>query len=319
MSKIWQEIEIKTEDDGIVKAIAPVIISASRATDIPAFYSKWFFDRLNKEYILWTNPFNPKIKQYVSFKKTKVIVFWSKFIEPIVPYLKILDEKKINYYFQFTLNDYEKEGFESGLPSLQERIKSFIQLSKLIGREKVIWRFDPLILTKNLSITKLIDKIKNIGQQLLGYTDKLVISFVDINCYKKVQRKLIKDFPEIFNNGNILKSEFTFEQKIEFAEKLASILNQWKRLNPNFSITTCCEDIDLSQFGIDHNSCIDGNLMKNIFKDDKQLIEFLGDDDLKTKLKDKGQRKYCGCIVSKDIGSYNTCKFNCIYCYAKKC
>ena len=94
-----------------VEATAPVIISASRSTDIPAFYAKWFFNRLAKGYCVWYNPFNKK-PMYISFKNTKAIVFWTKNPKPILPYLKELDARGIHYYFQVTLNDYVNEGFE---------------------------------------------------------------------------------------------------------------------------------------------------------------------------------------------------------------
>ena len=133
-----------------VEATAPVIISASRSTDIPAFYAKWFFNRLAKGYCAWYNPFNQQ-KMYISFSKCKVIVFWTKNPKPIIPYLHILDEMGIHYYFQVTLNDYVNEGFEPNVPSVVQRVKTFKQLSDMVGKEKVIWRFDPLIVTPEIT------------------------------------------------------------------------------------------------------------------------------------------------------------------------
>lgn len=320
MSKIWQEIEIKTEDGSLVKAIAPIIISASRSTDIPAFYSKWFFERLEKGYVKWVNPFNRRNIQYVSFEKVRVIVFWSKNPLPITKYLKILDEKGINYYFQFTLNDYEDERFEQGIPSLKERIKTFQTLSNLIGKEKVIWRFDPLILTEKINIDNLLERISKIANHLILYTDKLVYSYVDIAIYKNVLKNILKNIikedESIFNSKNILKSEFNIEQKIEFAEKIQKLSKDWRKINPNFKILTCSEDIELEKYDISHNKCIDDDLIIKLFNSDEMLMEFLSGLKLSNKLKDKGQRKDCKCIVSKDIGKYNTCLYNCIYCYA---
>src|SRR5574344_905387 len=105
-----EKIKIVTEHGESVDALAPVIISASRSTDIPAFYAKWFLNRLAKGYCVWHNPFNKK-PSYVSFQNTKVIVFWTKDPAPIIPYLDELDKRGLGYYFQVTLNDYEKEGF----------------------------------------------------------------------------------------------------------------------------------------------------------------------------------------------------------------
>lgn len=105
---MFDKINIITDIGNNVEATAPIIISASRSTDIPAFYAKWFFNRLAKGYCVWYNPFNKK-PMYISFKKVKAIVFWTKNPKPILPYLKELDERGIHYYFQVTLNDYVKD------------------------------------------------------------------------------------------------------------------------------------------------------------------------------------------------------------------
>ena len=118
--------------------VEPVIVSASRATDIPKWYAEWFFNRLKTGYIIWKNPFNQNNRQKISFSKTKAIVFWSKDPKPMFEYLPKIDEMGIDYYFQYTMNDYERENLEPNIPSLQKRIESFKELSKKIGKEKVI-------------------------------------------------------------------------------------------------------------------------------------------------------------------------------------
>ena len=150
---------ITTDKGEKVEATAPVIISASRSTDIPAFYAKWFFNRLAKGYCTWYNPFNINQKMYISFERCKVIVFWTKNPAPIIPYLPELDKRGIHYYFQVTLNDYVKEGFEPNVPSVEERVETFKALSNLIGKEKVIWRFDPLIITPSIGPRELLTRI----------------------------------------------------------------------------------------------------------------------------------------------------------------
>ena len=117
MFKGWEKIQIKNDDGEEVTATAPVIISASRATDLPGFYGDWFIDRLRKGYLVKRNPRNPKITEYVSFSNTRLIVFWTKNPKPIFKYLEVIDQMGIGYYFQYTLNDYEKEGLEPNLPS----------------------------------------------------------------------------------------------------------------------------------------------------------------------------------------------------------
>lgn len=325
-----EKTSIITDSRERVNAVAPVIISASRSTDIPAFYAKWFFNRLAKGYCVWRNPFNQE-PLYVSFKNTKAIVFWTKNPKPIIPYLPELDKRGIHYYFQVTLNDYVREGFEPNLPSVEERVETFRNLSNLIGKERVIWRFDPLIITPEITPRNLLSRIWKIGNMLKGSTDKLVFSFVDVLSYRKVQNNLVRD-TNCFTKENVETAEMTAGQKLETVEGLVRLREIWKEQGWNLSLATCAEDIDLDQYGIEHNRCIDGELMKRIFADDEEFVYYLNTGHLPerdlfgqlsprkqksaTALKDKGQRKMCGCMISKDIGMYNTCRHFCVYCYA---
>ena len=325
----WSHIEINV-DGKQVKAQAPVIVSASRSTDIPAFYADWFFKRLEIGYSAWTNPFNG-VKSYVSYDKTRFIVFWSKNPRPLLDYLHILEEKDIKCYIQYTLNDYEAEKLEK-VPSLEKRIETFKLLVDRLGIGTVIWRFDPMILTANITIDDLLCKVRNIGDQLKGYTKKMVFSYADIAIYKKVKSNLEK-------NG-IPYHEWTTEQMEEFAKRL-SIMN--KERGWNYLIATCGEKIDISKYGIEHNRCIDGDLITRIAWKDSTLMDFMkvkikdvptpslfGDVNISkgaillpnnkyfvsAHKKDTGQREFCGCMAAKDIGEYNTCPHLCEYCYA---
>lgn len=321
--------DIVTDQGMRVEATAPVILSASRSTDIPAFYAKWFFNRLAKGYCVWYNPFNRK-PQYISFAKVKVIVFWTKNPEPIIQYLPELDRRGIHYYFQITINDYEQERFEPNVPPLSKRIESFKRLSDLIGKEKVIWRFDPLILTPTLSIRQLLAKVWHVGNSLKGYTDKLVFSFIDIIGYRKVQSNMVKE-TMLFTKDNIASYEFTDSQVEEVALGLSKMRDTWKLQGWNLVLATCAEKVNLEMYDIEHNRCIDGTLIETLFGEDKELVYYLHtgkhpESDLfgmtpeipasYKNLKDKGQRKVCGCMISKDIGMYNTCRHLCVYCYA---
>ena len=323
-----EKITIQTDNGERVEAMAPVIVSASRSTDVPAFYANWFFSRLRRGYCVWYNPFNQK-PSYVSFKNCKVIVFWTKNPEPIIPYLHELDERGIHYYFQFTLNDYMAEGFEPNVPEVETRVETFRKLSRLIGKERVIWRFDPLILVPGMRIRDLLKRIWRVGNKLKGLTDKLVFSFVDVGAYRKVQNNLVKE-TECFTHDNVNSAEMTTAQRIGIAQGLAKMRDAWMNDGWPITIATCGEECELG-LGIEHNRCIDGDLMARLFVDDKQLLYYLATGKLvepdmfgefppvpsKVKdLKDKGQRKACGCMVSKDIGMYNTCRHFCVYCYA---
>ncbi len=325
--KSWGNVQI-TRDNGETKtAIAPLIISASRSTDIPAFHSDWLINRLKKGYVSWINPFNRANPQYISFQETRLIVFWTKNPKPMIRHLPFLDLLGLNYYFQYTLNNYEQEGFEPNVAPLKSRIETFISLSEIIGKKRVIWRFDPLLLTNQVTVKELLTRIWDIGKQLVSHTDKLVFSFADILAYQKVQNNLIRETP-FFNKSDIHLAEFTDAQKNEIAAGIQKILKEWIKINPDFRIATCAEDIDLKKYQIDHNKCIDDELIEKLFSKDLKLMDLLGvrpkeqllfgEEGLvkKPNLKDRGQRKACGCITSKDIGSYNTCNHLCVYCYA---
>jgi len=325
--KIWKEIQLKTESAEIKPAIAPLIISASRSTDIPAFHSEWLVNRLKIGYVCWYNPFNHTSPQYISFREARLFVFWSKNPEPIIQHLSYLDKLELNYYFQYTLNNYEKEGFEPNVPPLTMRIETFIRLSELIGKEKVIWLFDPLLLTDQLTVSELQKRIREIGSLLVNHTNKLVFSFANILSYQKVRSNLIRE-TKYYDESTIHLAEFTLAQKIEFAEGISELLQQWRKINPNFQIASCAEDIDLEKYQIAHNKCIDDKLIEELFPEDRKLMNLVGvslkepllfSEEVQVKspdLKDKGQPKACGCIISKDIGSYNTCNHLCVYCYA---
>jgi DNA repair photolyase len=310
----WQKEKIKLDNNTTVDAQAPIIISASRSTDIPTFYSDWFISRWEAGYIKWTNPFNGQ-PLYVSFKNTRLVVFWTKNPRPMFKHLDYLDKNIPNYYFQFSLNDYDKEKYEAKVPSVESRIKTFKELSQRLGKKRVVWRYDPLILTKDIDVNELLRRVKNIGNQIHEYTEKLVFSFVDIDIYRKVENNLKKeDVPYIEWNETSME---------EFAKGISQINKDW-----GLQLGTCSEKIDLDKYGIVHNKCIDDDLMIDLFSHDSQLMDFLGveikqpdlfsdGEIIKTRnLKDKGQREDCGCIMAKDIGQYNTCPHECNYCYA---
>jgi DNA repair photolyase len=311
----WNKIEIRTKNGQLIESQAPVILSASRSTDIPAFYSDWFFQRLKEGYVKWKNPFNG-VSLYVAFQNTRLIVFWSKNHKPLIKHLNYLDESNINYYFQFTLNDYDTEKFEPNVPNVQTRINTFIELAEKVGKEKVIWRFDPLILTEKIGVDELLRKVENVGNQLKNHTNKLVFSFADIKIYRKVQNNLRSNY--------IPYQEFNERTMNEFATGLQQLNKSWR-----FELATCAEQIPLEKYGIVHNKCVDDDLMIKLFSHDKILMDFFGVKitppdmfnpngkiEKKRNNKDSGQRQFCGCIVSKDIGEYNTCPHLCEYCYA---
>ena len=323
----WDKQRLPRENGELVDMQVPVIVSASRSTDVPAFYADWFFYRLDKAgYSAWTNPFNG-VRSYVSYKNTRFIVFWSKNPKSLLKYLPVLERRKIGCYIQYSLNDYEAEGLEKSVLPLAQRIDTFKLLVDRLGKGHVIWRFDPLVLTDQISIDSLLAKIENIGDQLHGYTEKLVFSFADILSYRKVQSNLKK--------ASVNYQDWSETQMREFAEKLSRLNEKW-----GSELATCGEKINLTEFKVNRNRCIDDNLIIRLAYNDKVLMDYLdvtiepiglfGTETLPENAillqgnmyathgdnSDKGQRQFCGCIKSKDIGEYNTCIHGCEYCYA---
>lgn len=263
-----------------------MIISASRRTDIPAFYSNWFFNRIKEGFLLVRNPMNAHQVSRIKLSPEVVdcIVFWTKNPRPMLSKLDGL--KDYNYYFQFTLNSYDKT-LEHGVPSKKYLIKTFIELSERIGRERVIWRYDPIILTDVFTKEYHYKWFEYLAKNLCNYTDKCVISFLDL--YKKTERNLKEIKIAILNKTDME----------EIAYRLSSIASKY-----NLTMETCSEEIELEKFGVNHGKCIDDRLISKILNCNL-IID-----------KDLNQREICGCVKSIDVGAYNTCKHECLYCYA---
>ncbi|MDR3358435.1 MAG: DUF1848 domain-containing protein [Desulfovibrio sp.] len=292
--------------------IAPLVISASRATDLPAFHADWFMDRLRRGACVWVNPFNRKQKILVSFEKCRVIVFWSKNPAPILPHLDEIADRGISFYFQFTLNDYAGEGLEPRVPPLSRRIETFLRLSEHIGRERVIWRFDPVLTADALPPDEVLRRIDALARRLCAHTTKLVFSFVDIAAYARVAANLARVCPSA--------REAAPEERLRFARQLAALNKTWPR---RLALATCAEADDFARLGIIKNRCVDGELIGALCRGDKEILWEYGAGPgqaspagRKGGRKDKGQRAACGCALSKDIGFYNSCRHYCAYCYA---
>lgn len=265
-----------------------MIISASRRTDIPAFYSEWFFSRLKEKYLLVPNPYNPKMISRISLAPEVVdcIVFWTKNPQPMLGKLDKLKDYK--YYFQYTLNPFGKE-IEINLPSLEKRIDTFKFLSDKIGREKVVWRYDPLFTNEKYTISFHKEAFSEIAYALRDHTERCMLGFID--HYYHI-RKTVGDY-----GIKPLKKEEIEEMAISFKEAIADYPIQ---------LDTCTIKVDLRHLGIPGGLCVDGKLIERI-------IGY----PISAK-KDKNQRDICNCIESIDIGTYESCLNGCIYCYAIK-
>lgn len=264
-----------------------MIISASRRTDIPSYYSEWFFNRIKEGYVYVRNPMNPRRVSEVSLSPEVVdgIVFWTK--NP-TPMLSRLDElKDYTYYFQFTLNPYGSD-VEKNLPSKNEVIiPAFQKLSSAIGKERVVWRYDPILLSEKYTLQYHVENFRLLCDKLSDDTEKCTISFMDL--YKNIQRRI---FPLKIITLSLGQMEELMGSFCEIAKEHGIYLD------------TCAEEIDLSKFGIKHASCVDARRLERIGNYKLDIA------------KDKNQRAACGCVASIDIGAYNTCQNGCVYCYA---
>ncbi len=265
-----------------------MIISATRRTDIPSYYGEWFLNRLKAGYVLIPNPYSSDrySKAILSKEAVDIIVFWTKNPIPFIKYLDEIDEMGYQYYFQFTITPYSKN-IEKNLPSKEKLLDSFIYLSKKLGKNKVIWRYDPIIIDDILTVESHIEKFKYMAKKLSGYTNRCIISFVD--NYKNVSYRM----------GKNPASKMTDDKIHKLAKEFYLIAFKY-----NIKIFTCSEKIDLSLYGIEKSSCID-----------KRIIEDILGLPIDVK-RDKNQREECRCIESIEIGTYNCCSNGCNYCYA---
>lgn len=261
-----------------------MILSASRRTDIPAYYSGWLIHRLQAGYCLVRNPVNFHQVSRIALSPEIVdcIVFWTKNPLPMLGKLSILDAMGYRYYFQYTITPYGNP-IERYLPDKQVLVDCFSQLAGRLGREHMVWRYDPIILNDTLDIAWHRKEFHRLCQTLQGYTDTVVISFVD--QYAKVKTNFIRPIG--------------VDEMLELAGYLGQTAKRY-----GMRASACCEAVDFTKAGVRQSSCID-----------RTRIEKICGYPLKIG-RDKNQRAGCGCCESIDIGAYDTCPNGCIYCYA---
>lgn len=264
-----------------------MILSASRRTDIPAFFPDWFMNRLRDGYVLVRNPMNYHQVSKIELSPAVLdcIVFWTKNPRPILRHLAEIGET-YPFYFQYTLNAYGKD-VEQNLPNLGERIHTLQTLSDAIGNERVIWRYDPVLLSPVYDVRWHVESFGRLAKELAPFVESVVFSYFD-------------PYPKVENNTRGLGIRPCVSAEME---TLAQEFSRIARAN-RLTIKTCAEAIDLEKYGIEHNCCID-----------PKLIEKITGYAIRAK-KDSNQRPECGCTESIDIGQYNTCCHGCRYCYA---
>ena len=264
-----------------------MIVSASRRTDIPAFFGEWFIRRVRAGWCSVPNPYNPKQVSTVSLTRADVdcFVFWTRYPATLVGHLPEVDDQGYPYYFLYTLVDYPA-ALEPGAPGLSRRIDMFRRVSDRIGAERVTWRYDPILITEATPASYHADRFGWIAEKLQGCTARVIVSFYD--AYSRVENRMRRSLEDRF---------LPIEPSDELLPTLANIAG-----DRGMKITSCAEtDTGCT---VAPGSCIDGGLIRQVFGVDV------------TGRKDPAQRKACNCVQSRDIGMYETCQFGCLYCYA---
>lgn len=272
------------------------IVSASRRTDIPAFYSEWFMRRVRAGFCEVSNPLNSRqISRITLDPETTVLVFWTRWAAPMLRHLAELDARGYGYYFLYTLTGYPSP-LEPVGPRLDRAIEAFARLAQQIGPHRVLWRYDPIVLTTKTNPDFHLHQFSRLATALRGQTHEAIVSFMD--PYQKAARRL-----DALARRNPDWRYRSFEPETD--GPWLNILAQ-EAQNQGMSIQSCASRVDLSPFNIPAGRCID----------DQRLLQLL--QCRVSRRKDPGQRAACGCVASRDIGSYDSCLFGCAYCYATR-
>lgn len=267
-----------------------MIISASRRTDIPAFYGQWLLKRLEEGYVCVRNPMNRNQVSRIRLDRDTVdcIVLWTKNPEPMLPLLPRLDAMGFPYYFQFTLTAYGKD-LEPGLPEKSRLTDLFWELSDRLGPARVVWRYDPVVISGSWTVSRHLKAFGQLAEDLKGASDTCVVSFLD--RYRKIERRL---------DRLGLRPPDDAEQKC-FLREAAGMA-----AGAGMTLETCSEEGEFASLGVRRGSCISRERIREITGREVTAPE------------DRTQRPNCGCVKSVDIGMYDTCSHGCVYCYASR-
>lgn len=273
-----------------------MIISASRRTDIPAFYSNWMLNRLKAGYCKTVNPFNRSQVKTVSLARNDVemIVFWTKNPEPMLSLMPDLKNTGIPFGFLYTINDYPAI-IEPHVPDITLRIDVFRELAAQFSPTAMVWRYDPILLSRKFTADYHLKTFTGLARQLKGFTGRVIISLIDF--YRKTERKMRE--VETQTGDVFMRDLYSVPDLPRLVTGLIKIAAE-----NNMLIQSCCESEQLADMGIPRGKCIDDKWVENV---SGLKIDYI---------KDKGQRKNCGCMLSTDIGAVNSCPHGCVYCYS---
>ena len=267
------------------------LISVSRRTDIPAYYGPWFMNRIAAGYCLVKNPFRPDQVRRVSLEPEQVegLIFWTRRPGPFLRHLDALDP--FPFYFQVTLNAMSTV-LEPHLPPEDESCRQFVALASRLGRERVVWRFDPLLVTDLTPPAEILSRFSRLCHLLSAHTRRVVVSRAQL--YTKVRRRL----------GRVAGLKVTdLQAEPGLSHDLLGSLAEIAARH-GLSVYLCADKEDYSHLGLNPGRCIDPEILNGAYGLNLKPP------------RDRGQRKECGCAQSVDIGAYNSCLHGCVYCYA---
>ncbi len=269
----------------------PLIISASRRTDLPAFYSDWFMNRIRAGSAKVRHPYsNQELVIPLRPEEVVGIVFWTKNFEPMLKHLDELESRGFFYLVHYTITGLGP-GFEPRVPPVEKSIEVFQQISNRIGRDRMLWRFDPIVITDRVGVSETSNRFATISSMLKGHASSVYFSFMQ--DYARVKRRA-KEFEQ--TSGDRVR-EPPLSKKQELAQELARIAREH-----GMSLYACCQP-ELVGFGVEPAHCIDAGLISRLSNK-----TFAG--------KPSPTRKSCGCDFSADLGAYDSCPHLCWYCYA---
>ncbi len=294
-----------------------MIISASRRTDLPAFYARWFIQRVRAGFCEVPNPFNPEQVTRVSLaaEDVDVIVFWTRNPRPLFPYLDELDQRGYRYYFQYTLMNNPRL-IDPASPALPAARDTFRRLADHVGPQRVIWRYDPIVLSEKTPPDFHRQVYRQIAGDLRGYTRRSVISLMDVyaRTRKRLEAMAAEGASLLPGASHSMVTGAWRQPPAASVPQDGSPMQGWVGdlmsdlavvAGENaMEIVRCAEEMDLRDYGIRPGKCVD----------DEYIYQTFGL--AVSSAKDPNQRKACGCVVSKDIGMYDSCLFGCQYCYA---
>ena len=264
-----------------------VILNTGARTDTVQYFTPWLLKRFEEGYVLSRNPLFPnKVTRYeLTPDKVDVVVFCSKNYRPILPHLHKITSR-FRTYFHYTITAYGKD-IEPGVPSIDESIETLYELERIVGKERICWRYDPVLLTPNYTVETHRKTFEYMAGKISGHVDRCTFSFVEI------YNKLRYNMPELI--------PFSQDEMHEIAESIGSISRRH-----GLWVQTCGTREDYSRFGIHKSGCMTLKILG-----DANGVEFRD-------LKHRGIRNSCGCMEARSIGDYDTCINGCKYCYANK-